>query len=216
MKLYVYDHCPYCVRAKMIFGLKDLPIKIETLANDDEATPTKLIGKKMVPIMEINGGTYMPESLDIVDYVENKLGGPRVLTGQQNPAITRWLEDSGEYSGKLCMPRFVKLGLEEFQTKSAVDYFTKKKTAYVGDFNELLAKSEGFINKANHHLRQLEQYIVSKEAVNGTLSLDDILLFPKLHGLSCVKGINFPSKVMDYMKTMSAKTKVDLYLNKAI
>ena len=22
MKLYVYDHCPFCVRARMIFGLK--------------------------------------------------------------------------------------------------------------------------------------------------------------------------------------------------
>ncbi|MDU4397175.1 MAG: glutaredoxin, partial [Haemophilus parainfluenzae] len=23
MKLYVYDHCPFCVRARMIFGLKN-------------------------------------------------------------------------------------------------------------------------------------------------------------------------------------------------
>ena len=27
MKLYVYDHCPFCVRARMIFGLKNLPGK---------------------------------------------------------------------------------------------------------------------------------------------------------------------------------------------
>ena len=26
MKLYVYDHCPFCVRARMIFGLKNLAL----------------------------------------------------------------------------------------------------------------------------------------------------------------------------------------------
>ncbi|MGN6905595.1 glutaredoxin, partial [Neisseria sp. P0015.S010] len=24
MKLYIYDHCPFCVRARMIFGLRDV------------------------------------------------------------------------------------------------------------------------------------------------------------------------------------------------
>ncbi|EPT9973233.1 glutaredoxin, partial [Escherichia coli] len=25
MKLYIYDHCPYCLKARMIFGLKNIP-----------------------------------------------------------------------------------------------------------------------------------------------------------------------------------------------
>lgn len=32
MKLYVYDHCPFCVRACMIFGLKNLPVELVVLA----------------------------------------------------------------------------------------------------------------------------------------------------------------------------------------
>ena len=28
MNLYVYDHCPFCVRARMIFGLKNLPVEL--------------------------------------------------------------------------------------------------------------------------------------------------------------------------------------------
>ena len=51
MKLYVYDHCPFCVRARMIFGLKNLPVELVVLANDDEATPIGLVGKKVVPIL---------------------------------------------------------------------------------------------------------------------------------------------------------------------
>ena len=46
MKLYVYDHCPFCVRARMIFGLKNLPVELVVLANDDEATPIGFSGQK--------------------------------------------------------------------------------------------------------------------------------------------------------------------------
>ncbi len=46
MELYVYDHCPYCVRAMMIFGLKNIPFKKHVLLNDDEETPIRLVGKK--------------------------------------------------------------------------------------------------------------------------------------------------------------------------
>ena len=38
MKLFIYDHCPFCVKARMIFGLKRQPIRLVTLLNDDETT----------------------------------------------------------------------------------------------------------------------------------------------------------------------------------
>ena len=50
MKLYIYDHCPFCVRARMIFGLRDVAVEEIVLANDDEATPIGMIGSKQVPI----------------------------------------------------------------------------------------------------------------------------------------------------------------------
>ena len=50
MKLYIYDHCPFCVRARMIFGLRDVAVEEVVLANDDEATPIGMIGSKQVPI----------------------------------------------------------------------------------------------------------------------------------------------------------------------
>ncbi len=44
--VYVYDHCPFCVRARMIFGLKKIPHQLIFLDNDDVETPTALVGKK--------------------------------------------------------------------------------------------------------------------------------------------------------------------------
>ncbi|EPJ9885427.1 glutaredoxin 2, partial [Serratia marcescens] len=89
MKLFIYDHCPFCVKARMIFGLKRLPIRLVTLLNDDETTPFNLIGQKMVPILVKDNGDAMPESLDIVRYVDN-LDDKPVLTGRTNPAIAEW------------------------------------------------------------------------------------------------------------------------------
>lgn len=52
MKLYIYDHCPFCLKARMIFGLKNLPVELIVMSNDDEATPTRMIGQKMAPILQ--------------------------------------------------------------------------------------------------------------------------------------------------------------------
>ena len=52
MKLYIYDHCPYCLKARMIFGLKNIPVELHVLLNDDAETPTRMVGQKQVPILQ--------------------------------------------------------------------------------------------------------------------------------------------------------------------
>ena len=42
--VYVYDHCPFCVRVRLAFGLKNIKHEVRFLANDDVETPMKLIG----------------------------------------------------------------------------------------------------------------------------------------------------------------------------
>ena len=48
-ELYVYDHCPFCVRVRVAFGLKGIKHKLVFLGNDDVETPTALVGKKVHP-----------------------------------------------------------------------------------------------------------------------------------------------------------------------
>lgn len=62
MKLYIYDHCPFCVRARMIFGLKNMEIEQIVLLDNDYETPIRMIGKKMLPILEKDDGSYNIES----------------------------------------------------------------------------------------------------------------------------------------------------------
>ena len=61
-ELYVYDHCPFCVRVRMAMGLKGIQHKLVFMGNDDVETPTALVGKKIAPIW-VDGDGPMAESL---------------------------------------------------------------------------------------------------------------------------------------------------------
>lgn len=215
MKLYVYDHCPYCVRARMVFGLKNLPVEMITIDNDDEKTPVGLVGKKVVPILVKEDGSAMPESLDIVRYVDSHYGSP-IISENIRPEIELWVSKLGKIYNHLLLPRFVKLGLDEFKQSSAIEYFVKKKTENIGDFNQNLEKSNEYIQAIQPLLVELTSLIKSENALNGELSLEDIIVFPMLRNLTCVKGIKFPKEVLDYLNNMSKLSKVDLYFSKAI
>ena len=141
MKLFIYDHCPYCIKARMIFGLKNVPIELVFLLNDDEQTPIKMIGKKMVPILQKDDGEFMPESMDIVHYIDQNFGGAPIINPSKNGQIIAWLDEVSGTRYRLAMPRWIKAGLPEFKTQSSIDYFIKKKEMYIGYFAEGIAKT---------------------------------------------------------------------------
>lgn len=215
MKLYIYDHCPFCVKARMIFGLKNLPVELNILLSDDEATPTKMIGQKMAPILQKDDSRYLPESMDIVHYVD-KLDGKPLLTGKRNPKVEEWLRKVNGYVNKLLIPRFAKSAFDEFSTPQARTSFVTKKEAAIGNFDEHLAHSAGLVKNISDDLRALDKLIVKPNAVNGELSEDDIHLFPLLRNLTLVAGINWPSRVADYRDNMAKQTQVNLLSSMAI
>lgn len=215
MKLYYYDHCPFCTRVRMLLGLRDIPYDAQVLANDDEKTPTDLIGKKMLPILIKKDGQAMGESLDILDYIDEISEGQ--LAQEVRPDIQDWVERVSQYSGHLTMPRSVKVGLEEFADDSAVAYFIAKKTEWIGDFDESLRRSDEYINKLNADLKKLDALILSSEAANGSaFSMEDIHLFPLLRNLTVIKGVDWPGNVRAYLESMSKKTQVPLFFDRAI
>ena len=215
MKLYVYDHCPFCVRARMIFGLKKVSVDLVTILNDDVETPTKLIGQKIVPILVKENGEAMPESLDIVRYIDAHYG-EKVLSETVRPQIEDWLKQVGSYHNHLVLPRFTRLDLPEYATQSAVNYFTENKEKSIGNFADNLANTDTYLARLAPDLIQLADLIQSDTALNGNLSLEDILVFPILRNLTCVKGAHFPPKVKNYVETMFRLSNVPLYWDKVI
>ncbi|QIW16831.1 glutaredoxin, GrxB family [Pasteurellaceae bacterium RH1A] len=213
MKLYIYEGCPFCVRARMIFGLKNLPVELVILQQDDDL-PVKLVGKKTVPILETDHGQVMPESLDIVSYVDGLSGQP-LLTDQVRPAVQAWADKMG-YVFQLYIPRSVELNLPEHQSPSAKRYYIESKTERFGDFAGLMAQTPELVAQVDQDLAELEGLMLGQGSLNQGLSLEDILVFPTLRSLTAVKGLSFPAKLQAYVEDMSKRTGVALFSGQAI
>lgn len=209
MKLYVYDHCPFCVRSRMAFGLKDVACEIITLPNDDEETPTRLIGKKMLPVLITESNEAIGESLDIVKYIDETYCSP-VLTMPDNPAIEAWMEEATTLVYPLAIPRWANSDFEEFHQDAARQYFVNKKEAVFGPFPRLLEQTEILVTEINAKLEVLELMFAQQERETGYFSLTDIRLFPLLRSLSIVKGIKWLPRIDAWRREMAVKSKVNL------
>lgn len=206
-KLYVYDHCPFCIKARMIFGLHDLPFELIMLQNDDEATPKAMIGRKMLPILEYNGH-YMGESMDIIAHIEQ--AGTPVLTGPTRPELSDWMQRASGPLYRQFLPRAACAPFPEFSTTSGRAYFIRNKEKSTGLFSDILNEGPQALAGLNTLLSELAPLIQDKSAVNGTLSTDDIHLFAHLHSLSLIRGLVYPDEVEAYRKAMSAKAGIPL------
>ena len=213
MKLYIYDHCPFCVRARMAAGLFGADVEEVVMANDDEATPIGMIGAKQVPILQKEDGSFMGESLDIVRYLDRE----GRLKNEIRLEIQAWLDKVGSYNNKLVQPRTVKIGLPEFATTEAVKYFTDKKEKNIGSFSANLNKTAQYLDRIHEDLNDLDDLMHEvSDGINGEIGMEDILIFPILRNLTVVRGIEWPQKVMGYLMTMSEKSGVPLYFDRAL
>ncbi|KAG6592604.1 GrxB family glutaredoxin [Phytophthora cinnamomi] len=213
-QLYIYDHCPFCCRARVAFGLKKVPHDVLFLANHDEATPIGLVGSKQAPILVPVGGKPFAESWDIVAYIDAHYGGAPVLqpaSGRQD--LAQWVDAAMPLLVKLYLPRFHAAPLPEFTLRASRDYFKHKKEQSFGAFSDNLAQSAELVKQVNALLVQLEPLLHSGQSVNAELSYDDLDLFGRLRGLTLVQGVEWPAKVRHFLEYFSEHGDVPLYDN---
>merc|ERR1712070_914762 len=118
-ELYVYDHCPFCVRVRYALGVKGIKHKLNFLGNDDVETPTSLVGKKIAPIWVDADGPMM-ESLDIIAKFD-KEGTFKPASGRTD--LKAWQKSVQTLMRKLQRPRYVMVPLPEFMQKAGRDAF---------------------------------------------------------------------------------------------
>jgi hypothetical protein len=71
--LYVYDHCPFCVRVRIALGVKNIKHNLHFMANDDVKTPTNLVGKKISPIFVSNSLCELIRSILLLSFISLNL-----------------------------------------------------------------------------------------------------------------------------------------------
>eukprot|EP01041_Mallomonas_annulata_P013267 gene13267-28095_t len=235
-RLYVYDHCPFCVRARLAFGLKNIKHNVIFLANDDVPTPTALVGKKIAPIFEsVTDGFAMPESLDIIAKVDSDpkygpIGHFKPLSGRAD--IKNWQSASAETNRILQRPRYMMTILPEFMQKEGKEAFVKKhpvppfeksewasltQTERWQQYTSSYEASLGLLEETNDALTDLDKLVYSDEyCTEGGLSLDDIDLWSRLRSLTIVKGLVWPTKLRSYMDKLAELGDVPLYDSMAL
>jgi glutaredoxin 2 len=233
--LYVYDHCPFCVRVRAAFGLKNIKHNIVFMSNDDVDTPTKLIGKKISPIFQWDEAAIcMPESMDIVKLADSdsRFGPTGVIrpdTGRSD--LKAWQKSVQNLLRGLQRPRYVATGLlPEFATLDGRHAFIKnhemvgygKDEWKKGDmaladkiriYDEALAKDPASdIEELNRKLIELDDILFSEYHCSpGGLSMDDIDLFARLRSITIIKNVTWPKKLRNYMDYLSGLTDIALY-----
>jgi len=209
MKLYIYEHCPFCTRARMIVGLKRLPVTLQVIMEGDAETPLRLIGKKAVPILQKGDGSHMGESLDIVRYLDGI--GPTVLMAPQDPTLDAWVKETWPTALKLFIPRFVQADFAEINTPMAREAYRLREEQAFGDLDAL----HGTTSKLVAELQPLINDLVPLVKDRTTIGINDVTLWPVLRSLSIVRAVEFPDQVLKYMRRLSDACGVPLLFNQA-
>lgn len=238
--LYVYDHCPFCVRARMIFGLKGILHSITWMPNDDVQTPTRLVGKKIAPILEMPGEAPMPESLDIVRRIDEdpEWGAPLLKPASGREDLKAWLQEVDEVMRLLVRPRYPRAYFPEFAWQRSRDAYVRNhpiadpETGSVPSREEWLARGPNtwntwyaahlentgpLLEKLNAALLDLETLVQGQESVSaGGVGYDDITFWDRLRGLTLVRGLNLGPQAKAYVERMSVKTDIPLLTSMAM
>jgi glutaredoxin 2 len=197
--LYHYVHCPFCVRVRMALGYLNINYESKVLPYDDEQTPLKLIGKKMLPILT-HDNVATNESLDIIMLVD-KLNILKVSELIQTSAFKDLEKFLNRISGpvhSLAMPYWI--FTPEF-SESSRKYFQMKKEEKRGPFSELIKKQKDYISELTPLLNDLENNLRPFYKSN-VFSLNDILIAAHLWGLYVVPEFQFSEKIHHYLQTI--------------
>ena len=167
MKLYLYEHCPFCIRPRIISAIKNISLKLIYLANDDEKQPIHFIKKKQVPFLLTDDKNFLIESIVICQYLNNFDQKP-ILSNEVSTTkkLIHLIYLLNSFSKSLVYPSFIShpLNKQDFPTEHSKNYFKQKKEKYIGCFKANLFFPESAIENTNNILKQLEQLVIFKHA----------------------------------------------------
>jgi glutaredoxin 2 len=208
MKLFYYEHCPFCIRVLMLIHFKNLSVEKIVLLNDDEETPIAMIGKKMLPVLQKDNGDYLPESLDILQYLDHL--DESILPAHNEPeVIVKWLNEAKPYLNQLTRPRMIHYPFKEFATPSARHYFELKKSEQIGSFSKLITQTEEILRKFQPILNKINDQ--ARDMTNKDLTWEDIYLFPYLLSLTLVQELQWPHIIKEYLDSKCDLFRIPLY-----
>ena len=127
MKIYLYHHCPFCIKVRLVADLSKLDYEMIFLANDDEKSHIDRIGSKQVPFLEKDDGSFIKESDEICNYIA-KLQNFEIATSAIDNIVKEYISELAPHYRRVLYPRIPHHPANycDFPTQSAKDYFINK------------------------------------------------------------------------------------------
>lgn len=186
----------------MALGYLGLSYRSTVLPYDDEQTPIRLSGKKMLPIIRLDN-QLKNESLEIIALLDihNQLSHLTETQQMTWDAVDNILNRLGPNVHNLAMPYWI--WTPEF-SPSARHYFIQKKSAKRGPFPALVQRRPEFESSLLRDLAELEPHIQSFWDSNQ-LTIKDIAIAAHVWGLFVVPEFRFPQAWYDYLMKIKEK-----------
>jgi len=200
--LYHYVHCPFCVRVRLALGFLNQEYASFVVPYDDEITPVKLTGKKMLPIIEYQG-KIINESLDIISLIDVD----KKIPGFLDKDFESLLNKIGNEVHSLAMPYWI--WTPEFN-ESSRRYFQTKKEEKRGPFKNLVKNRQVYIDALEKIWPEIEANLNSYFQ-SEHLTIRDIALAAHLWGLYVVPEYRFPEKIHQYLQRVKTTCHFDYH-----
>ncbi|WP_082025156.1 glutathione S-transferase N-terminal domain-containing protein [Ruegeria sp. ANG-R] len=190
MKLFVFETCPFCVRARIMAGLKDLSPELVYVAPGQ--VPAELEGwvdRLTVPIL-VDGETLIQDSTEIIRHFD-AIGTPLLSSYDTGLELEKWRETVSSALNALCYPRMPRLNVPELASSEALAFFESAMPERIGmAFADALARTPQLAVEVEAALPRVVQFLAS-----GDISFDTLAALAELRSLTMVAELNFPEQV---------------------
>lgn len=122
MKLYIFETCPFCVRVRIMAGLKGLtPDLIYVSPGQIPPELEGRIDRLAVPILA-DGETLIQDSTEIIRHLDAH-GTPLLQSYGTSQALEEWRTSISAPLSALCYPRMPQLNVPELASPDALAFF---------------------------------------------------------------------------------------------
>ncbi len=190
MKLFVFETCPFCVRARIMAGLKGLsPELIYVAPGQAPADLEGRVDRLTVPIL-VDGETLIQDSTEIIRHFD-LVGTPLLQSYGTGPELEEWRQTISSALNALCYPRMPRLNVPELASSEALAFFESAMPERIGmAFADALARTPQLAVEVEAALPRVVQFLAS-----GDISFDTLAALAELRSLTMVAELDFPEQV---------------------
>jgi glutaredoxin 2 len=192
----------------MGFGFLGTKYESVVTGYDDEATPIKLTGKKMLPIIEYDDGTTQNESLDLIKRQDTKLGLGWDELAANLESLNPLLDKIGSHVHNLAMPYWI--WTPEFN-ESSRNYFQTKKEVKRGPFKNLVHNQKSYTDRLTTLLETELTPNLKPFYKSDKFTIMDIMIAAHLWGMYVVPEFRFSDAVNNYLQKVKDVTKFNYH-----